>query len=231
MTLDLSSWIVPPLGAILGGAVALFFRKKLPNYFHESARPSSPVFLAVSTAIVSGLASHVALRFFNEAGPTVLVALVFAVVTPTLIVTDAQKHLLPNQILGFVTVTELAALIAGIIAADLVPQLSPVPGSGVAVGIRALLGALAFSAVMFLLTLLKTGLGLGDVKLAFPLGMMLASQSWTALFYGVILGWILAGIVAIALLVTRRAKRDTMIAYGPYMIVGAWTVWLLGLFV
>lgn len=88
----------------------------------------------------------------------------------------------------------------------------------------AILGALAFSAVMFLLTLLKTGLGLGDVKLAFPLGMMLASQSWTALFYGVILGWILAGIVAIVLLVTRRAKRDTM-------IVGAWTVWLLGLFV
>lgn len=84
MTLDLSSWIVLPLGAILGGAVALFFRKKLPDYFHESAGPSSPIFLAVSTAIVCGLASLIALRFFSEAGPTVLVALVFAAVTPHL---------------------------------------------------------------------------------------------------------------------------------------------------
>lgn len=219
-------WITAVLGAGLGGGTAVLARKKLPGYFRESGFLASAWLLGFLTAIVSGVAWFLAVWFFREAGPTVLVAAMFAVVSPTLVATDAGKHLLPNRILGAVTVVELLVLLGGVLAAGVFFDGTSSAASGWPVLVRGLVGALGFTAVMFILTLLRTGLGLGDVKLAFPLGLMLASQSWTCLVFGVALGWILAGVAAIVLLITKRAGRKTLIAYGPYMIIGAWIVWL-----
>lgn len=100
------------------------------------------------------------------------------------------------------------------------------PGVGWASSLAAGVGALAvFGAFAFFGRLALRGevLGMGDVKLAGFIGLALGVQGTVA---ALVLGVLLAGVVAAALLVARvRSLRDT-IAYGPFLCLGA----LLGLF-
>ena len=68
------------------------------------------------------------------------------------------------------------------------------------------------------------GLGLGDVKLADTLGGLLGWIGWWNALYGLLTGFILGGLVAAALLVTRRAGRKSHLSFGPAMIIGGY-VW------
>lgn len=57
-------------------------------------------------------------------------------------------------------------------------------------------------------------LGLGDVKLALMLGVMLGfHRIFFALFWGIILG----GVVTLLLLLSRRVSRQTALPYGQYL--------------
>jgi leader peptidase (prepilin peptidase) / N-methyltransferase len=74
-------------------------------------------------------------------------------------------------------------------------------------------GAFAFFLILALLT--RGGLGMGDVKLAGLLGLLLGTAVAPALFVGT-----LAGGVASAALLARGRKRGTTLAYGPYLCLG-----------
>jgi leader peptidase (prepilin peptidase) / N-methyltransferase len=65
------------------------------------------------------------------------------------------------------------------------------------------------------------GMGFGDVKLAGLLGLHLGWLGWSAVWVGTFVGFLLGGVVAVGLLVTRRAGRRTAIAFGPAMLGGA----------
>ncbi len=65
------------------------------------------------------------------------------------------------------------------------------------------------------------GMGGGDVKLAFPLGMVLAWHGWVPLLVGTMSAFVLAGTWAVSAMVFGRANRDTLIAFGPFMMMGA----------
>lgn len=76
-------------------------------------------------------------------------------------------------------------------------------------------GGLLFVALYLLA---RGGLGAGDVKLAGYIGLVLGFPDvLRGLFYGVVLG----GVVSLLLLVTRRVRRDSRLAYGPYLVGGA----------
>jgi leader peptidase (prepilin peptidase)/N-methyltransferase len=47
-------------------------------------------------------------------------------------------------------------------------------------------------------------------------------------FQGMALGFIIGGVIALLLLITRKATRNTRIAFGPYICIGAMTVVLFG---
>ena len=88
--------------------------------------------------------------------------------------------------------------------------------------VRALLGGLTLGAVYLLLGVLSGGqLGGGDIKLAGLIGLLLGWAGWPALVTGASLGFVLAAIVGLTLLATRRIGRRSMISFGPYMLVGA----------
>ncbi|WP_237196805.1 prepilin peptidase [Rothia nasimurium] len=81
------------------------------------------------------------------------------------------------------------------------------------------------SAVMFgfyaLMRLASRGaLGLGDVKLAGVLGLLLAYFSPLNLLWGNLLIFLTGGLYSLALIVTRRATGRTHIAFGPFMLLG-----------
>lgn len=71
------------------------------------------------------------------------------------------------------------------------------------------------------------GMGLGDVKLALPLGLYLGWYGWGSLAVGWFAAFLVGGAVSIALLVTRKVGRKGGIPFGPWMLVGAWVgiVW------
>ncbi|WP_336923547.1 prepilin peptidase [Aquipuribacter sp. SD81] len=90
--------------------------------------------------------------------------------------------------------------------------------------VRALLGGAAGFGFYFLLAFIyPAGMGFGDVKLAGVLGLVLGWFGWGALLVGVFAGFLVGGVVSVALISAHLATRKSMIPFGPYMLVGAWT--------
>ena len=77
-------------------------------------------------------------------------------------------------------------------------------------------GAVAFAVFLLIAVVGRGGLGIGDVKLAGLLGLLLGTAAVPALFLGVIVG----GIASAAVLVTHRGQRGRTIAYAPYLCFG-----------
>jgi len=109
----------------------------------------------------------------------------------------------------------LPGAVAAILLSLVTPNLGILPAvlTGLVTGLVFLaiaeIGAIVFKA---------EAMGYGDVKLAAFLGLLLGPRPT---FNAVVLGVILAGVVAVALLVFRvRGMRDS-ISYGPFLAAGA----------
>lgn len=152
----------------------------------------------------------------------------FAALTLTLGIIDLDVKRIPNRVLYPGTGVAVVLVVAG----------GLVEGSGGAV-VRALAGGAAyFSALLVVALVARGGFGMGDVKLAFLLGVFAAYRSWGSLVVAVFGGFVLGGLAAIVLLVARRAGRRDLIPFGPALVVGAWVAiaagepivsWYLGL--
>ena len=70
-------------------------------------------------------------------------------------------------------------------------------------------------------TLSKGGIGGGDVRLAPVLAMFLGWLGASHVYIGLGIGFILGGVVAAGMLITRRANTSTRIAFGPFLCIGA----------
>ena len=60
------------------------------------------------------------------------------------------------------------------------------------------------------------------------LGMFMAYQSWRVLWAGIFLAFLVGGVVALALLVSRRVDRKTAIPFGPALVAGAFAAIAIG---
>jgi leader peptidase (prepilin peptidase)/N-methyltransferase len=88
--------------------------------------------------------------------------------------------------------------------------------------LRAVVGGLGLSGVYLLLyKMTRKGVGFGDVKLAILLGGITAWYGWQVLLAGAVLPYLVAGPVALVLMVVGRNGRKTALAFGPYLLVGA----------
>ena len=67
----------------------------------------------------------------------------------------------------------------------------------------------------------KGGIGGGDVRLAPVLAMFLGWLGASHVYLGLGSGFILGGVVAAGMLITRRASASTRIAFGPFLCIGA----------
>ncbi|MCD9876120.1 prepilin peptidase [Streptomyces guryensis] len=93
----------------------------------------------------------------------------------------------------------------------------------------ALYGALALGAFFLLLFLINPGgMGFGDVKLALGPGAALGWYGWPTLMLGTLAAFLLGALYGGALVVARRAGRRTAIAFGPFLIGGAFLGLLVG---
>jgi leader peptidase (prepilin peptidase) / N-methyltransferase len=133
---------------------------------------------------------------------------------------DFKSRRLPNRLVAWFTATQI--LIMGItswITSDLARLMT-------ALGI-----AVATMIVYLLLYLVSRGsLGMGDVKFAFPLGLCVGWYSADYWLVAIFTSFLLAGLVAVIGLVTKRMTRKSRLAFGPYMFLGTLIVCGLAVF-
>jgi leader peptidase (prepilin peptidase) / N-methyltransferase len=124
---------------------------------------------------------------------------------------DLCEHRLPDPLTA-------AALIGG---GSLLAVAAAATGAWGAYG-RAWLAAMAMFAAFLALALLRPAdLGLGDVKLAGVLGLVLGWQGWGFVVVGAFLGFLFGGLTGVGLMLVRRAGRRSSIPFGPFMLLGA----------
>ena len=133
---------------------------------------------------------------------------------------DFKSHRLPNRLVAWFTATQILILgITSWITSDLARLTA------------ALRIAVATMFVYLLLYLVSRGsLGMGDVKFAFPLGLCVGWYSANQWLVAIFVSFLLAGLVAVIGLVTKRMTGKSRLAFGPYMFLGTLTICGLAVF-
>ena len=215
---DLQIGLREILGAMLGvagfglGLAADRFATRWPAHDeeHPPGRPADwrTAFVALLGALSLGL---LPLRFWGDPLAIVLFGAWFV----TLIVglaTDLDQRMLPDELTLPVIPIALLYAVSGLnplVGADLVWAV----GAAIAIPLVLYLPSIPFGAGAF---------GIGDVKLLVGVGLLSGASRALG---GVVFGLIVAGVVLLALLLTRRIGRRTYVPFGPFLIVGAlWAV-------
>lgn len=80
----------------------------------------------------------------------------------------------------------------------------------------AAIGAATFFLLLVLITRGK-GMGVGDIKLAFLMGLLL---SWPQIATALFIAFLSGGLVGLVLILTRKKKLKSMVPFGPFLVSG-----------
>lgn len=161
---------------------------------------------ALATAVSFGL---FAWRFGLD--PVLPALLGLAATGVVLSIVDLTEHRLPNAVL-LPTLVVLAVLLV---------LASALSGEWMAL-LWALAGGAGMFGLYFTLALISpSAMGMGDVKFAAPLGLVLGWFGWNVWLVGLVAGFIIGGVVSLAALALRRVSIRGSIPFGPSMLAGA----------
>jgi leader peptidase (prepilin peptidase)/N-methyltransferase len=167
---------------------------------------------AWSVEVVVGLALVVLALRLHDAQLLPLLAVCWLVLIGTVLAfVDLAVHRLPNRLTGAAVAGVLALLGAAAVDQDRFGRL----GWAVVCGISAAAGYLVMAFIY------PAGLGMGDVKLAIALGMLLGWWGGTATLLGIAAGFFVNGVLGAVLLATGRVRRGDQLPHGPAMLLGA----------
>ncbi len=124
---------------------------------------------------------------------------------------DVGEHRVPDPL-------SAAALIGG---GSLLAVAAAMSAAWGAYGRAWLAAAAMFGAFFALASLRPADMGLGDVKLAGVVGLMLGWLGWGVVVVGAFLGFLLGGLAGVVLVLAGRARRRSAIPFGPFMLLGA----------
>ncbi|WP_426939824.1 prepilin peptidase [Pseudarthrobacter sp. S6] len=159
--------------------------------------------------ITGALCAGFAFRFGADAGLPAF--LLLAVLGVQLARIDVSLHLLPNPLVMALLVGGLLCVTVGTFGGQSWPNL-----------VRALAGAAILFVTYLILALISpASLGMGDVKLAAPVGLYLGYLGWGQLLYGGLLGFILNGVITVLVVRRNRAERTSEGPHGPSMLASA----------
>jgi leader peptidase (prepilin peptidase)/N-methyltransferase len=170
------------------------------------------VWSALATAASFGL---LAWRFGPD--PVLPALLGLAATGVVLSIVDLTEHRLPNAVL-LPTLVVLAVLLvlASALSGDWLRLLWALAG-----------GAGMFALYLLLALISPSSMGMGDVKFAAPLGLVLGWFGWTVWVWGLLAGFVVGGLVSLVALALRRVSLRGSIPFGPSMLAGALVAVLL----
>ncbi|MDP9483593.1 MAG: A24 family peptidase [Chloroflexota bacterium] len=207
--------VVAALLAVAGFALGLpadRFATRWPEHDEEHPAGRAPDWRTALTALIGALAlGLLPLRFWGDP----LAMALFGAWFVTLIVglaTDLDQRMLPDELT--VPVIPIALIYA-------VSGLNPLVGQDL---VWAIAAAVVIPLVLYLPSIPfgAGAFGIGDVKLLIGVGLLSGGERALG---GVVFGLILAGVVLLVLLITRRIGRRTYVPFGPFLILGAlWAV-------
>ncbi len=93
------------------------------------------------------------------------------------------------------------------------------------VAYAALGGGIGFAIFLLIAIVSRGGMGWGDVKLAALIGL---ATGFPLVFVAIIMGAILGGIAAVALMIAKKRTRRETIPFGPFLAVAAMVTMLWG---
>lgn len=205
--------VIGVVGLILSPLAELVIAKLLPRV---GGLPASSARITTA-AITAALCAAFAFRF--GADPALPAFILLAILGVQLARIDISLHLLPNPLVLSLFAGGVSLLLASVFA-----------GSEWAGLLRAVAGAATLFVSYLILALISPGsIGMGDVKLAAPLGLYLGYLGWTQLLYGGLLGFALNGAVTLLVIARKRAERASEVAHGPSMLAAATAVALVTL--
>ena len=209
--------VVTVLCAVLGipgGLLANLLVDRIPEKRRLRPLPAARTLASSRLQILAivatvALFAGVGLRF--GADWVVPAFLVFFVCLVSISVIDSQRQIIPNYIVyptifASIPLLALAALIEG---------------EWDRFG-HAMLGAtLAWLALFVIHMISPAGMGFGDVRLAFVLGLFLGWINLSHVVTGLFLGVLLISVVGIVLAVLRLRSLQEHIAFGPFLAAGS----------
>ncbi|MFJ4206969.1 prepilin peptidase [Paenarthrobacter sp. NPDC089675] len=188
-------------GLLLSPLCELLISRSLPRLGSVPGL-SVRITTAAVTALLFGL---LAWRFGFS--PELAAYLLLALLGVQLSRIDFALHLLPNGLV-------LALLGGGLLLLGLSALVDP----GWLELLRALAGAaILFTGYLILGIISPRSLGMGDVKLAAPLGLYLGYLGWEQVLYGGLLGFVVGGVLTVLMLRLGSSEKPRETAHGPAM--------------
>lgn len=142
--------------------------------------------------------------------PAAVPAMAIALATPVLWRVDVVERRLPNSL-----VLPCGALALGAVVSTAVVEGAWPLGAIVSAGV---------TAAFFLVLSVGGGMGMGDVKLAVVLAVVLALVRVDAVVAAALVAFFSGGVAA---LVVHLRSRQRSIPFGPFLLVGFWTALVL----
>ena len=144
--------------------------------------------------------------------------LVFFAALLTISVIDFQLQIIPNRIVYPAIFASVPLLALAALAEHDFSRLG-----------RALIGAaLAWLGLLIIHLISPGGMGFGDVRLAFLLGLFLGWLSYSHVLSGLFLGFLLGAVIGVVLVVLRIRARTDHVPFGPFLAAGAGLAVLIG---
>jgi leader peptidase (prepilin peptidase) / N-methyltransferase len=147
----------------------------------------------------------------------VLAWVVFSVLGLALAIIDLQTHRLPNVLTAWLFGLVAALLLGDILANHHADRIK-----------MAVISSVALTFFYFLLNIIsRGGMGMGDVKLAASIGLILGYINGSSVIVGTFCGFFFGSTISVMLMATGRATRKSQIPFGPFMLLGAFVApWL-----
>ena len=184
------------------------FSKEFFTVYFKDAKPK--YLLMVSNAVMYvGL-----LYFFGFSIDT----LKFMFLVPMLIsafVIDYRLQIIPNRLTLTIFETGLIFTFASVLINT---------NAGISIFMNNMLGMIVGGGIFLIITLIggliagKDAMGFGDVKLMGALGLFFG---WMNIIMVAVMAFLLAAVISIIILVSRKKKADEYIPFGPFIVIAA----------
>lgn len=185
--------LIPVISFVYLHGKCRYCKTKLPLYY-----PFVEIVTGVMFALTFGIMNY-------ESGIMDLLTLAYSLfivsIMTAIFFADLKHGIIPDKI-----------LLAGILVS--LPVIFIIHNSLFMIQIASAIGAFGFMLLLYLVTKGK-GMGFGDVKLAFLMGLILG---FPGIFYSIYLAFLTGGVFAIILVLWKKRGLKSQVPFGPFLV-------------